>query len=124
MEYIRSAEGPAPIGPYSQAVRSGNHIFCSGMIALDPQDGEIRGADAQTQAVRALQNLQAVLKAGGAELAHVVKTTIYLVDMGDFAAVNDVYAEFFGRSKPARSTVAVAALPKGALVEIDAIAAL
>ncbi|MFN2449619.1 MAG: Rid family detoxifying hydrolase [Candidatus Baltobacteraceae bacterium] len=122
MEYLRSEDGPAPIGPYSQAVRAGNEIFCSGMIALDPQTAELTGADAPAQAEQALRNLAAVLSAGNATLAHVVKTTVYLIDMADFPAVNEVYARHFEESKPARSTVAVRALPKGALVEIDAIA--
>ncbi len=121
-ETIRSNKAPAPIGPYSQAVRANDQLFCSGMIALDPQTGELTGADAATQAERALQNLGAVLEAAGLSYADVVKTTVFLIDMSDFAAVNTVYAKYFDANKPARSTVAVAGLPKGARVEIDAIA--
>ena len=121
-EAIRSDKAPAPIGPYSQAIRANDHLFVSGMIALDPQSGELVGSDAAAQADRALQNLGAVLEAGGLGFADVVKTTVFLIDMNDFAAVNAVYAKYFDANKPARSTVAVAGLPKGARVEIDAIA--
>jgi 2-iminobutanoate/2-iminopropanoate deaminase len=119
---VRSDRAPAPIGPYSQAVLAGNELFCSGQIALDPQSGELIGSDAATQAEQALRNLGAVLEAGGMSYADVVKTTIFLVDMNDFAAVNEVYAKYFDAAKPARSTIAVAALPKGARVEIEALA--
>lgn len=119
---VRSDRAPAPIGPYSQAVLAGNELFCSGQIALDPQSGELAGSDAASQAEQALRNLGAVLEAGGMSYADVVKTTIFLVDMNDFAAVNDVYAKYFDAAKPARSTIAVAALPKGARVEIEALA--
>lgn len=121
-ETIRSSGAPEPIGPYSQAIRAGDHLFVSGMIALDPKSGELLGADAAAQAERALQNLQAVLAAAGMSCADVVKTTVFLIDMNDFASVNAVYAKYFDSNKPARSTIAVAALPKGARVEIDAIA--
>ncbi len=119
---VRSQQAPEPIGPYSQAVKTGDELFCSGQVALDPQSGELVGSDAASQARQALRNLGAVLEAGGFGYADVVKTTIFLVDMHDFAAVNEVYAECFDAVKPARSTVAVAGLPKGARVEIDAIA--
>jgi len=119
---IRSDKAPAPIGPYSQAILAGDHVFCSGMIALDPQSGELVGSDAAAQADQALKNLGAVLTAAGMSYADVVKTTVFLIDMNDFAAVNAVYAKYFDASKPARSTVAVAGLPKGARVEVDAIA--
>lgn len=119
---IRSEKAPAPIGPYSQAILAGDQLFCSGQVALDTQTGELVGADAATQARQALENLDAVLQAGGMSFAHVVKTTIFLIDMNDFAAVNAVYAEVFAENKPARSTVAVAALPKAARVEIEALA--
>jgi 2-iminobutanoate/2-iminopropanoate deaminase len=119
---VRSQNAPDPIGPYSQAVRSGNQLFCSGQIALDPKTGEMRGSTAAEQADQVLRNLAAVLEAAGLSFEDVIKTTIFLVDMNDFAAVNDVYARSFNRSKPARSTVAVAGLPKGALLEIDCIA--
>lgn len=119
---VRSENAPAPIGPYSQGIAAGNELFCSGQVALDPATGELAGADAAAQADRALKNLGAVLEAGGMSYADVVKTTIFLVDMNDFAAVNDVYGRYFEGAKPARTTIAVAALPKGARVEIDAIA--
>ena len=122
-EVIRSGEAPEPIGPYSQAIRDADdHLYVSGMIALDPKSGELHGSDAATQADRALQNLQAVLAAAGLSCLDVVKTTVFLIDMNDFAAVNAVYAKYFDANKPARSTIAVAGLPKGARVEIDAIA--
>ncbi|HLI95176.1 MAG TPA: RidA family protein [Candidatus Baltobacteraceae bacterium] len=119
---IRTDKAPAPIGPYSQAVLAGNELFCSGQIAIDPSTGELNGSDAAAQAEQVLRNLGAVLRAAQMDYGNVVKTTIFLVDMNDFAAVNTVYAKYFDAAKPARSTVAVAALPKGALVEIDAIA--
>ena len=122
MEAIRSNGAPAPIGPYSQAIRSGGDLYCSGQIALDPQTGDLIAGDVSEQTDRALRNLGAVLEAAGMDLGNVVKTTIFLVDMNDFAAVNAVYARYFERTKPARSTVAVAALPKGARVEIEALA--
>lgn len=113
---------PAPIGPYSQAILHQGVVFCSGQIALDPQTGALDGGDAAAQTRRVLGNLDAVLQAAGCSFADVVKTTIYLVEMSDFSVVNAVYEERFGESKPARSTVAVAALPKGARVEIDCVA--
>ena len=119
---IQTHDAPAPIGPYSQAILTGNELFCSGQIPIDPATGEIVAGDVTAQTDRVLRNLTAVLRAGGMELHNVVKTTIFLVDMNDFAAVNAVYATYFDATKPARSTVAVAALPKGARVEIDAIA--
>lgn len=119
---VRSDRAPAPIGPYSQAVLAGSELFCSGQIALDPQSGELAGSDAASQAEQALRNLGAVLEAGGMSYADVVKTTIFLIDMNDFAAVNEVYAKYFDAAKPARSTIAVAGLPKGARVEIEALA--
>ncbi len=123
-EAIRTESAPAPIGPYSQAIRTGDHLFCSGMIALDPKSGELAGSDAAAQADQALKNLGAILEAAGLSYADVVKTTVFLLDMADFTAVNAVYAKYFDANKPARSTVAVAGLPKGARVEVDAIAAL
>ncbi|MHB1550308.1 MAG: RidA family protein [Vulcanimicrobiaceae bacterium] len=122
MEAIRSNGAPAPIGPYSQAIRSGGDLYCSGQIALDPETSDLIAGDVSEQTDRALRNLGAVLEAAGMDLGNVVKTTIFLVDMNDFAAVNAVYARYFERTKPARSTVAVAALPKGARVEIEALA--
>ncbi len=122
MHTVLTAEAPAPIGPYSQAIRSGGFLFCSGQIPLDPHSGAIVEGDVSLQTRRVLANLEAVLHAGGSSVDHVVKTTIFLVTMSDFAAVNAEYERVFGTTKPARSTVAVAELPRGARVEIDAIA--
>ena len=122
-ETVHSDAAPAAIGPYSQAIRAGNLLFCSGQIPLDPKTMQLVGSNAAEQADQVLKNLAAVLTAGGASLAHVVRTTIFLASMGDFAAVNEVYGRHFGAHKPARATVAVKELPKGALVEIDCIAA-
>ncbi|HKU68379.1 MAG TPA: RidA family protein [Candidatus Baltobacteraceae bacterium] len=119
---IRTDKAPAPIGPYSQAILAGNELFCSGQIAIDPATGNLTGSDAAAQTQQVLKNLGAILEAANMTYDNVVKTTIFLVDMNDFAAVNDVYATYFDASKPARSTVAVAALPKAAKVEIEAIA--
>jgi len=120
---IATAGAPGAIGPYSQAIRVGDLLFCSGQIPLDPETGElVDGHDVRAQTRRVMQNLAAVLEAGGASFGSVAKTTIFLVDMADFAEVNAVYAEFFEGDPPARATVQVAALPKGARVEIEAIA--
>ena len=129
-EIVSSNQAPKAIGPYSQAVAvdlvpaaGGRLIFCSGQIPLDPVSGEMVGAgDVRVQTERVLQNLDAVLRAGGASLAAVVKTTIYLADLQDFGAVNEVYARYFPDHPPARATVQVAGLPRGSMVEIDAIA--
>ncbi len=122
MRTVLTAEAPAPIGPYSQAIGSGGFLFCSGQIPLDPQSGMIVEGHVTQQTKRVLANLEAVLHAGGSSIERVVKTTIFLVAMSDFAAVNAEYERVFGTTKPARSTVAVAELPRGARVEIDAIA--
>lgn len=120
---VHTDRAPRAIGPYSQAVRAGNLLFCSGQIALDPATGAVVGeGDVAAQTRRVLDNLAAVLEAGGASLATVVKATIYLRDMNDFAVVNALYAERVGSEPPARATVAVVGLPKDVLVEIDAIA--
>ena len=119
---ILTPNAPQPIGPYSQAIREGDLLFCSGQIALDPKSGAMKNASIEEEAQQALLNLSEVLKAGGAALSSVIKTTIFLTDMNDFAAVNEVYSRTFGDAKPARSTVAVSALPKGARVEIECIA--
>jgi 2-iminobutanoate/2-iminopropanoate deaminase len=121
---IRTDRAPAAIGPYSQAIKAGSIVFCSGQIALDPRSGELvrGGVEAETRQV--IQNLGAVLEAAGASWANVVKTTIYLTNLGDFAIVNQIYGETAGAVPPARATVQVSALPKGATVEIDAIATL
>lgn len=121
-EIVQTPDAPRAIGPYSQAVRAGELLFCSGQIALDPESGAIIEGDISHQAARVLRNLAAVLTAGGSSLGQVVKTTIYLADMADFAACNDVYARFFEGDPPARATVAVKGLPKGVLIEVDAIA--
>ncbi len=118
---IHTDDAPQPIGPYSQAVRTGNMVFTAGQVALRP-DGTMVEGDAAAQTHQVIANLRAVLEAGGATLTSVVKTTIFLKDMNDFAAVNGVYAEYFGQGAPARSTVEVSRLPKDALVEIEAIA--
>jgi 2-iminobutanoate/2-iminopropanoate deaminase len=124
-EAIHAQEAPAAIGPYSHAVRSAGLLFCSGQIPLDPQSGEIVGETPPEQARRCLLNLQAVCAAAGTSLERAVRTTVYMTDLGAFAAVNDVYGEFFaGDAPPARVAIGVAALPKGAQVEIDAIIAL
>ncbi len=122
-ERIFTAHAPAPIGPYNQAVRSDGFLFCSGQVAIDPAAGKLIDGDVAAQTQQALRNLGAVLAAAGASFADVVKTTIFLVDMADFAAVNAIYGERFADGiAPARSTVAVAMLPLGARVEIEAIA--
>lgn len=124
MRTVHTSHAPAAIGPYSQAVIAGGFLFSSGQIALDPASGALCGADAAAQARQVLANLRAVLEAAGCRFDDVVKTTVFLADMGDFAAVNAAYAEAFGAHKPARSTVQAARLPKDALVEIDCIARL
>jgi 2-iminobutanoate/2-iminopropanoate deaminase len=122
---VSTDAAPAAIGPYSQAIRTGSLLFCSGQIPLDPSTGEIVKTDVEGQAQRCLENLTAVCDAAGASLRQAVRLTVYLTDMGDFARVNEVYAQFFeGDDPPARVAVGVAALPKGADVEIDAIVAL
>jgi 2-iminobutanoate/2-iminopropanoate deaminase len=118
---ISTGGAPTAIGPYSQAIRSGDMVFCSGQLGIEPVSGElVEGVEAQAE--RALRNLQSVLDAAGLGFDDIVKTTIFLADIGDFAAVNAVYARFMADPPPARSTVQVAALPKGGLVEIEAIA--
>lgn len=122
MEIITTDKAPAAIGPYSQAVRAGGLLFCSGQIPLDPVSGTLVCGTIEEETKRVMENLQGVLAAAGAGLHQVVKTTIYLLDMADFPAVNQVYGDYFPTTKPARATVAVAALPKGARVEVEAIA--
>jgi len=119
---LHSVHAPKPIGPYTQAMRAGDFVFLSGQIGIDPAEGKITASDVAGQAAQALKNIRAILTAAGLTPEHVVKTTIFLTDMNDFAAVNDVYGKFFEDDPPARSTVAVAALPMGARVEIEAIA--
>jgi 2-iminobutanoate/2-iminopropanoate deaminase len=121
-ERITTPHAPAAIGPYSQAIAVGDFVFASGQIPLDPQSGQIIEGDIGAQTRQVLMNLASVLEQGGTSLAHVVKTTVFLTTMDNFAAMNEVYAEFFTNDPPARSTVAVAGLPRAALVEIEAIA--
>lgn len=121
-ERVFTPHAPEPIGPYSQAILAEGVLFCSGQIPIDPASGELVDGDVAAQAERALRNLEAVLKAAGKSFDDVVRTSLYLIDMADFAAVNAVYDRYFGSVKPARSTIAVAALPKGARIEIDCIA--
>ena len=120
---ISTSDAPAAIGPYSQAVRTRNFLFCSGQIPLDPKSGQIVAGDIATQSRRVLDNIGAVLKAEGLAFENIVKTTIFLTDLGDFQAVNEIYGSYFKQQPPARSTVQVSALPKGANVEIEVIAA-
>ncbi|MBI2401305.1 MAG: RidA family protein [Gemmatimonadetes bacterium] len=122
MDIIATDKAPRAIGPYSQAVLVGNVIYTAGQIALDPSTMQIVGQDVAEQTDRVLKNLAAVLEQAGSSLQHVVKTTVFLADMADFPAMNDVYARHFGDHRPARSTVAVRTLPKDARVEIDAVA--
>jgi 2-iminobutanoate/2-iminopropanoate deaminase len=122
MDFVTSEKAPKAIGPYSQATMVGNVIYTAGQVALDPATMQLVGKDVAEQTDRVLKNLAAVLEAAGSALTHVVKTTVFLADMSDFAAMNEVYARHFGDHRPARSTVAVRTLPKDARVEIDAIA--
>ncbi|PYJ49805.1 MAG: reactive intermediate/imine deaminase [Verrucomicrobia bacterium] len=119
---ISTSEAPAAIGPYSQAVRSGRFLFCSGQIPLDPNSGQIVPGDIAAQTRRVLDNIAAVLNAERLTFDNVIKTTIFLTDLADFQAVNEIYGSYFKQAPPARSTVQVSALPKGAKVEIEAIA--
>lgn len=123
-ETIEAAAAPPAIGPYSHAVRAGELLFCSGQIPLDPHSGEIVGASAAEQAQRCLENLRAVCEAAGTTLARALRMTIYMTDLAAFAEVNEVYGAFFAEDPPARVTVGVAQLPRGAYVEIDAIVSL
>jgi 2-iminobutanoate/2-iminopropanoate deaminase len=119
---ISTTDAPAAVGPYSQAVRVGSTIYCAGQIPLDPKSGQIVSKDISAQTRRVLDNITAVLKAEGLSFDHIVKTTIFLTDLGDFQTVNEIYASYFKQAPPARSTVQVPALPKGARVEIEVIA--
>ena len=119
---VQTDKAPAAIGPYSQAVKAGGFVFLSGQVALDPASGQVVEGDVRTQTERVLQNLEAVLAAAGSSLAAVVKATVFLTDMNDFAAMNEVYGRFFSSDPPARATVQAARLPKDVQVEIDLIA--
>ncbi|MGB8645145.1 MAG: RidA family protein [Anaerolineae bacterium] len=119
---VSTPQAPAALGPYSQAIRSGELIFCAGQVPLDPATGKLVEGGIQEQTRRALQNLSAVLQEAGSSLGRIVKTTVFMVNLDDFKAMNEVYAQFFPSAPPARSTVQVVRLPAGALVEIEAIA--
>lgn len=121
-EIIHTDRAPKAVGPYSQAVRSGNFLFTAGQVAIDPATSQFIGGSIEAQTRQVVSNLRAVLEAGGSSLAGVIKTTVFLTTMDHFAAMNGVYAEFFGETLPARSTVAVSQLPLGALVEIECVA--
>lgn len=120
---VSTNDAPAALGPYSQAIRSGAFLFCAGQIPLDPRSGQIVSDDISEQTKRVLENISAVLRAERLNFGHVVKTTIFLTDMADFQTVNEIYGSYFRENPPARSTVQVAALPKGARIEIEVIAA-
>ncbi len=121
-QVIHSDHAPKAIGPYSQAIRVGDFVFCSGQLGLDPNTGNLVSGGVEAETRRALENLAAVLQAAGTSLERVVKTTVFLLDMNDFARMNAVYAEFFPANPPARSTIQVARLPRDGRVEIEAIA--
>lgn len=123
-QVVATSDAPKAVGPYSQAIKAGGFVFAAGQIPLDAANGQISGADIAAQSERVLKNLQGVLKASGSGMENVVKTTVYLKNISDFAAMNEVYGRYFKDAPPARSTVQVANLPKDALVEIDAVAVL
>jgi 2-iminobutanoate/2-iminopropanoate deaminase len=122
LKIVKTDQAPAAIGPYSQAIVANGFVFTAGQIALDPATGQVVSGDIKAQTERVLHNLAAVLAAAGASWRHVVKTTVFLHDMSDFPAVNEIYGKTLGDARPARSTVQVSGLPRGVLVEIDAIA--
>lgn len=119
---VHSSQAPSPVGPYSQAIRVGRLLFISGQIPIDPATGQLVSGSAAEQTRRCMENIKAILAAAGATLKHIVKVTIYLADLRDFPAVNQAYANYFDLDPPARTTIQAAALPKGASIEIDAIA--
>ena len=119
---VQTDKAPAPVGPYAQAQRAGSFLFLSGQIPLDPATGQLVSGSIEQETQRVLDNLRAVLQADGLDFADVVKTTVYLTDLGDFAKMNEVYGKAFGEARPARATVQVSALPKGVRVEIEAVA--
>ena len=123
-ETVSTTGAPRAIGPYSQGIKANGFLFTAGQVGFDPESGELVDGGIAEQTHRVLQNLRAILRAGGTDLTQVVKTTVFLVDVADFSLMNEVYAEFFGDHRPARSTVAVASLPRGARVEIEAVAVL
>jgi 2-iminobutanoate/2-iminopropanoate deaminase len=122
MRFVATQSAPQAIGPYSQGVLANGFLYTAGQIALDPATGAVVGADVKAQTEQVMRNLAAILRAAGTSLGRVVKTTVFLADMGDFPAMNEVYAHHFGDHRPARSTVAVRTLPKSVLVEIDVVA--
>jgi 2-iminobutanoate/2-iminopropanoate deaminase len=122
LDFVSTAGAPQAIGPYSQGVIANGFLFTAGQVALDPGKGELVPGGITEQTTRALENLRAILKEAGTDFSQVVKTTVFLVDMADFASMNEIYGRAFGQHRPARSTVAVAALPRGARVEIEVIA--
>jgi 2-iminobutanoate/2-iminopropanoate deaminase len=122
LQFVSTAGAPKAIGPYSQGVISNGFLFTAGQVALDPAKGELVSGGITEQTTRALENLRAILAEAGSDFSKVIKTTVFLIDMGDFTAMNEVYGRAFGSHRPARSTVAVAALPRGARVEIEVIA--
>jgi 2-iminobutanoate/2-iminopropanoate deaminase len=122
-EIVTTDRGPKPIGPYSQAVKTSGFLFLSGQVALDPKTGDLTGTDVRQQTERVMENIKGILEAAGSNLHHVIKTTVFLKDMNDFPAMNEVYGRYFSAAPPARSTVQVARLPKDALVEIEVVAA-
>jgi len=124
LDFVSTAGAPRAIGPYSQGVIANGFLFTAGQVALDPGKGELVPGGITEQTTRALENLRAILKEAGTDFSQVVKTTVFLVDMADFAPMNEIYGRAFGQHRPARSTVAVAALPRGARVEIEVIATL
>jgi 2-iminobutanoate/2-iminopropanoate deaminase len=121
-EVVQTDNAPKAIGPYEQAIKASGFIYTAGQIPIDPKTGNFVEGDITAQTRQVLENLKAVLEAGGSSLDRVVKATVFLKNMADFAAMNDVYAQYLGGAKPARSTVAVAELPRGALIEIDLVA--
>jgi 2-iminobutanoate/2-iminopropanoate deaminase len=122
-EIVTTARGPKPIGPYSQAVKTNGFLYLSGQVALDPKTNEMPAGDIRQQTERVLENIKGILEAAGSNLHHVVKTTVFLKDLNEFPAMNEVYGRYFTSAPPARSTVQVSRLPKEALVEIEVIAA-
>ncbi len=125
MEIVTSGNAPAAIGPYSQAIKvGGGYLFCSGQIGIDPETTEMAGDDIETQTKQVLKNIRAIVKASGSGLKDIVKTTVFLISLDDFAVVNKIYSKEFGNHKPARSTVQVSRLPLDALIEIECIAVL
>ncbi len=121
-ETVSTDKAPKAIGPYEQAIRVGDFIYVSGQIPLDPRTGNLLDGDIKTQTRQVMENLKAIVEAANSSMERIVKATVFLKNIGDFAAMNEIYAEYLGTAKPARSTVAVADLPRGALVEIDLIA--